>query len=273
MDHSPGGLASPASHVDRVDDELGAQMIGDRPADASAREHVDHGRAVDPSLARSMLRDVSHSELVRGIRGEDSFHVLFERGRQTTAAAAPPLAVMNALQPRDTHEPFNPTAPDPDSAAEHQLGMNPANPIGSSGDRMEVANRVDQIRILDITSRRPTRAPLVKARRRHLQHPADHRDGQSVAGEFMDQPEPYCGSTFSRAKYALTPRSFAISATGFAPDWASPTARRRNSSGFAAGVTDSYPGRSSPQLRRPGKPGQSKGPQPEGRQWCRLWSG
>lgn len=30
--------------------------------------------------------------------------------------------------------------------------------------------------------------------------PAGHRDGDTVCGELLDQPEPYFGSTFSRAK-------------------------------------------------------------------------
>lgn len=42
--------------------------------------------------------------------------------------------------------------------------------------------------------------PLVVARPRDLQNPAGHRDVEAVGGELLDQPEPYFGRMFSRAK-------------------------------------------------------------------------
>src|ERR1019366_10460927 len=48
--HHRAGLApvaSPDGHLQGVDDELGAEMIRDRPADDATREGVDHSRQVD----------------------------------------------------------------------------------------------------------------------------------------------------------------------------------------------------------------------------------
>lgn len=39
VDHGPDRVASPAGHVDRVDDQLGAQVIGDRPP-TQRRENI-----------------------------------------------------------------------------------------------------------------------------------------------------------------------------------------------------------------------------------------
>jgi hypothetical protein len=38
VDNGADGFATPASQVDRVDDQFGAQVIGDRPANATAGE-------------------------------------------------------------------------------------------------------------------------------------------------------------------------------------------------------------------------------------------
>ena len=42
--------------------------------------------------------------------------------------------------------------------------------------------------------------PFVIAGRGHVQHPAGHRDGNSVFGELADQPEGYFGRRLSGAK-------------------------------------------------------------------------
>ena len=44
----PGcGLAAPGGHLQGVDDQLGAHVVGDRPAHDAAGEHVEDGAAVD----------------------------------------------------------------------------------------------------------------------------------------------------------------------------------------------------------------------------------
>ncbi len=66
--------------------------------------------------------------------------------------------------------------------------------------RHHPGDRLAQLNVGDRASRGRPGQPLVVARARHPQHPAGHRDIDPVSGELTDQPEPYFGSTFSRAK-------------------------------------------------------------------------
>jgi hypothetical protein len=75
MDHGSGlGLASPPRHVERVNNELCTDVIGDRPPDYPAGEQIHDGRAVDLDGPRRMFGDVGHPELVRAVRDELTFH-------------------------------------------------------------------------------------------------------------------------------------------------------------------------------------------------------
>lgn len=68
---------------------------------------------------------------------------------------------------------------------------------------MDISDAVGQHRIHVISVGRWAVSPLVEPGPRHLEDPAGHRDGKPVYGQFVDQPEPYFGRMFSRAKYAL----------------------------------------------------------------------
>jgi hypothetical protein len=49
--HETGpGAAAVKGHLERVDDELGAHVVGHRPADDPSREGVLDGGEVDPAL-------------------------------------------------------------------------------------------------------------------------------------------------------------------------------------------------------------------------------
>jgi len=65
---------------------------------------------------------------------------------------------------------------------------------------VDVDDDVEQVGVGDVTGRGWPQAPLVVPRPGDLQDPARHRDIEAVSGELVDQPEPYFGSTFSRAK-------------------------------------------------------------------------
>ena len=63
-------LALGDRHVQGVKDQLGAQVLGHRPADDPAGEAVEHDRQVQPALASALLGDVGHPEPVRSWWGE-----------------------------------------------------------------------------------------------------------------------------------------------------------------------------------------------------------
>ena len=63
-----GWPAAPDGHLDGVDDELGADVIGDRPAHDPAGPGVEHDGEVDPALTGGVLGDVStHSRFGRNL--------------------------------------------------------------------------------------------------------------------------------------------------------------------------------------------------------------
>lgn len=78
--------------------------------------------------------------------------------------------------------------------------MDPSDPVGRPRSGVNLDDHVEQVGILKITVRRWPFSPLVVARGRDTQDPARHRDGEPVSGKLTNEPEPYFGSTFSRAK-------------------------------------------------------------------------
>jgi hypothetical protein len=109
-------------------------------------------------------------------------------------------AVTDSLHSNDLHAPPDPLAGQSHALPEPELVMHPRRAVGPAGGRVDHTDLIRQMRIGQVACRRSATAPIVIARARHLQHPAGHRDIDAVSGKFMDQPEPYFGSTFSRAK-------------------------------------------------------------------------
>ena len=113
--------------------------------------------------------------------------------------ASPPSAV-DPGQAVTRHQPGDLATPDPMRAAHDQLGVDSSDPVGRSGRSMDLDDHIEQVGVLQVTVRGRSFGPLVVARRRDAQDPARHRDGEPVSGKLTNEPEPYFGSTFSRAK-------------------------------------------------------------------------
>jgi hypothetical protein len=66
------GRRAPAGdrHLERVDDELRAHVVGERPTDHPPREAVDDGRQVKPPLPGPQIGDVRDPEPVGRSRAE-----------------------------------------------------------------------------------------------------------------------------------------------------------------------------------------------------------
>jgi hypothetical protein len=110
--------APPAGHVQGVDDELGAEVIGDRPADDLAVPGVDHHRQVDPALVRGVLGDVGHPPPIGAVRAELAGHqiIVGHRGGVPLGETTP-AAAGHALQAFGPHQPLDPLATDPDASS------------------------------------------------------------------------------------------------------------------------------------------------------------
>lgn len=114
--------------------------------------------------------------------------------------SVPLPAMTHALQTGQAHQARNPFASHPDPKAESELRLNTGSTIGATRLEVNLSDRGRQRLIRYCPRRRDTVTPGVVAGPRYLKHPARHRDGEAIGGELVDEPEPYFGSTFSRAK-------------------------------------------------------------------------
>jgi len=119
--------------------------------------------------------------------------------RRSRSGPAPPAAV-NALQADEFHAPPHPLVADRHPVAVAQLGVHPAHPVGLPRSGVDRGDSVGQLRVLAVPVTGRPAAPFVETRGRDLQDPAGHRDRETLRGQLLDQPEPYFGRMFSRAK-------------------------------------------------------------------------
>ena len=63
--HSPGGAALRAGHVQRARDEFAAQVAGHRPADDSAAPQIHDQRQIHPAPGGRHIGDVLQPDLIR----------------------------------------------------------------------------------------------------------------------------------------------------------------------------------------------------------------
>ncbi len=176
-------------------------MVRDRPAHHAAAEPVDDHREVQPSLAGAVLGHVGDVEPVRGIGGEVPLdQVRRWRGGLVATRGAPQTTSVHALQAGGAHQPLDTAVADLDATTHGELGMHTAVAVGAVGSGVHVVDRVHEVGLLEITVAGLAAQPFVVPRRRDLQHPAGHRDGNPVRGKLLDYREHYFGSTFSRAK-------------------------------------------------------------------------
>ncbi len=192
------GLAVPAGHLQGVDDQLRAHVVSDRPAHDPPLSRRPAQRRNRPSRCRWDVRSRRCTTTGLGHR------------RQTGVAPGrhgpPARAGAGACEPR-RHRTSRGRASaarcacrQPAPRARAAARTRPEVRHRSPRCRVDVADLVSQIGVGDVAGRRAAAAPLVVARAGDVQNPAGHRDVEAVGGELLDQPEPYFGRTFSRAK-------------------------------------------------------------------------
>jgi hypothetical protein len=130
MNQARVGTAALDGHLERVDDELGPEVVGDRPADDPAAVAVHHRRQVQPPLPRADVGDVRAPEPVdRGRRevaldqvrgGPRALHA--DRGLAAPAADLPGQAGA-------AHQPLDALATDTDAILQAQLGVHARRPV------------------------------------------------------------------------------------------------------------------------------------------------
>ena len=91
VDAAVGALAAPQGHLEGVDDEVGAAVVPEGPAQYPAAVSVEDKGAVEPALAYAVLGDVRHPQPVRTIDGEVAVdQIVGPCGLGVAAGAAPP---------------------------------------------------------------------------------------------------------------------------------------------------------------------------------------
>ena len=119
-------------HLHGVDHELGADVIGDRPAHHPSAPGVEHDSQVDLALSGRVLGHVHHPQTVRLGRVEVALHQVLGRGGVgITSGAAPELPPVDAHDAGLRHEPCHPLAGAALALAEDQLGVDPGRSIGA----------------------------------------------------------------------------------------------------------------------------------------------
>ena len=203
VDHGARGSAASAQagHLEGVDDQFGAQVVGDGPADDAAGVGVQDDGAVDPALLGAVLGDVGDPQRVRAVGDEPAVDQVCRRSGVRVADGAPALsAPVHADDSVFAHEPLDAFAPDPYALSEAELGVHPWRAVGVARSGVDVADDLDQLQIRPPARGGGAVAPGVVAAGRDAEDPAGHRDRNVVGGELADYRVDHFGRTFSRAK-------------------------------------------------------------------------
>jgi len=147
MHESGLGPALPDRHLERFDDELGAHVLGHRPAHAAAAEAVDDDREIELALPRRDLGQVSHPQPVRRLRGEVATHEIRCRGDAGHTDRGLALApAHHARQPSLAHQPRNALAAHADAAVT-QLGVDAGPAVGGLALSVDRGDRFEQLAV------------------------------------------------------------------------------------------------------------------------------
>jgi hypothetical protein len=127
------GPAVPYGHVERVEDELGAQMRSHRPADHAAAERVDDDRAIEPSFGGPLLSDVGDPQPVGCGGTEVAFDKIRRRHRVEVAACeSASFAAMHALDTGLAHQSRDSFASAADAVIEAEFDVHARRAIRAS---------------------------------------------------------------------------------------------------------------------------------------------
>ena len=177
----PGGPTEAAGHLQCVDDELGAHVRRELPADDRAAVAVEDEGEVDEAAPAADVGQVGHPLLVRAGGAEVALQEVagpLEGGlvgdRRPLAAAAP-----LAFEPLGAHQPGDPVAADLDAAPAQLLPGLPGAidaPVAGAGG----VDLRDQLPVLELAAgRHPGSARVVRAHR-HADRSADRLDPEGI---------------------------------------------------------------------------------------------
>lgn len=180
--HNLDGFALLDRHVERLQDQLGAQMVLHGSANHAPAEGVDeHHQEQNRSPSWEDLRDISHPPPAGAVGTEVMLHQI--RGRTRIEVVQPrrayQLVAAYALQPRQTHEPCYTLSTYTDTLLV-QFEMNARRPIGAPRVLVNQAD-VCKKRVIIGTRQKPRGAGLRAHSGRWGRRPAVGTSCRSVA--------------------------------------------------------------------------------------------
>ena len=196
-----GGASLSHRHVQRVEDQFGAQMVGHRPPHHPAAEHIEYDGQIQESRRSRDVGDISDPQPVRGLGLEATLdQVRRGAGLEVTTCGARPLATTHPGQACLTHHPSDPLAAHR-RALSGQLRVNPRRPVRPTAAFVNRSHARAQRLVRGLARRALTGAPRVVPARGDTEYPG-HR-GDSKLGLIRSHEPVDLPGTVSRANQAV----------------------------------------------------------------------
>lgn len=203
MDQPAVGATSSKRHLERVEDELGAQMVGHRPADDQPGEQVLDVREIQEPFPGRDVGDVRRPRLVRVGRAKVALEqVGSDPDARQPDRRAPALACRNPGDTSRSHQPLDALSPDVDAMPEPQLGVNAARAVGAVRGGVDLLDPLGQPGVAQDAIGRRTTLPVMKAGAVDPQYAAHHRHREVRSLCLYQREDLSYGSPVSRAKKA-----------------------------------------------------------------------
>jgi hypothetical protein len=187
--------------LERVDDELGAQIVLERPADDAAAEAIDDDCEIEPALPSAQVGDVGDPQPVRGRRREVALHEVvgdahaWHADRRATTA---PLD--DAADAVLAHQPLHALATDRDVVGS-QVAVDARRAVSATACDVQLPDPLEQSSITERSRRRWPRRPGVEAGTADAEDAAERLDWM-VGPLRSDEPKDAHRLPLSRAKKA-----------------------------------------------------------------------
>jgi len=186
------GRRTPARHRhrERVDDELGLEVVAHRPADDLAGVHVHHHAEEQVALERRHVGDVGEPEPVRPLGDELALDQVGSGRRLRVGDGRARLlaAPGDALDAEVAHQPGDPLAPDADLVVLTQLVGDPDRAVGLVRAVIDRDDQLLQLLIAQVPQTPSAPPPGVEALPRHIENLAEPGDAVLCLLR-LDQPE------------------------------------------------------------------------------------
>src|SRR5438445_3143665 len=175
------GAALAERHLERVEDEIGAHVRRELPADDLAAVRVDHEREEDEPFPAAQVGQIGDPELVRLGRREVALDEIGPPASGRIGLGCPPglAAPLRTLDASRAHQPLHAAARYLLAGAAQRLPHPPV-AVGVVVGRVQLADPAEQPLILDHTERPLAARALVVGGHRHAQGLADRLDPEAA---------------------------------------------------------------------------------------------